>query len=158
MIHHPVRRLFALTTGGLLLATALPVPLGLASTQLSARLFAAGQTQDVESMPVGFPQRQDGSGLRIRRVVSTAAHACGTFEVENIADVPVSRVRVVAVLSYRGSANRPVRIVESDWIDTMIAPGATARLDASLVDVATARREEGAIGTVATIRLSSGQT
>ena len=56
-----------------------------------------------------------GSGLRIRRVVSTAAHACGTFEVENIADVPVSRVRVVAVLSYRGSANRPVRIVESDW-------------------------------------------
>ena len=40
----------------------------------------------------------------------------------------------------------------------MIAPGATARLDASLVDVATARREEGAIGTVATIRLSNGQT
>ena len=40
----------------------------------------------------------------------------------------------------------------------MIAPGATARLDASLVDVATARREEGAIGTVATIQLSNGQT
>jgi beta-lactamase regulating signal transducer with metallopeptidase domain len=141
--HQPVLRLIALTTGGVLLAMALPVPFGIASTQLSARLFAAGQTQDVESMPIGFPQRQDGSGLRIRRVDSTAAHACGTFEVENVADVAVSRVRVVAVLSYRAAANRPVQIVESDWIDTTIAPGATARLDASLVDVAMARREAG---------------
>ena len=137
----PVLRAAAAAACGLLLALVLPLPFDVASAQLSARLFAAGATQDQFRVPIGFPQRQDGSALRIHRVDSTSTHACGSFDVENVADVAVSRVRVVGVLSFARGANRPVQIVESDWIETTIAPGTTARLEASLVDLAIARRE-----------------
>ena len=141
IMHAPVLR--ALVTGlcGLGLAAALPAPFTLASAQLSRRLLAAGQVEASRRLPIGFPQKQEGSALRIKRVDSTATHACGTFDVQNVADVAVDRVRVVAVLSFAPGANRPVQIVESEWIPLDLAPGAAGRVEASLVDIAATLRE-----------------
>lgn len=137
---HPFARTAAITTLGLLLSIVLFQSYDAASSQLSTRLLAA-TAQDLRPVPIGFPQRQEGSALRIRRVESSDSHACGTFEVENVSDVRVTQVRLVGILSFRRDAKRPVQIQESDWIETAVAPGATARLAAALIDVAMARRE-----------------
>lgn len=137
----PVAHMIVIGTLGVLLAAALPAPFAAVSDHLSTRLLATGGIQDARRVPVGHPQRQEGSALRIHRVESTDTHVCATFEVENTATVAVARVRFVGMLSFRPGANRRVQIVESGWIDTAIAPGARTRLDAALIDVATARRE-----------------
>ncbi|HTV01380.1 MAG TPA: M56 family metallopeptidase [Luteitalea sp.] len=140
-MHAPVLRALATGICGLGLAAVLPVPFNLASAQFATRLLAAGQGQESLRVPIGFPQKQEGSALRIRRVDSTPTHACGTFDVQNVADVAVDRVRVVAVLSFAPGSNRPVQFVESDWIPLGLAPGASGRVEASLVDVAATLRE-----------------
>ena len=113
----PYARTAVIATLGALLAAALPHPFHAASAQLSTTLFAAG-AQDVRPVPIGFPQRQEGSALRIHRVESTDAHVCGTFDVQNVSSVAVAQVRFVGVLSFSPGANRPVQIVESAPIDT----------------------------------------
>jgi beta-lactamase regulating signal transducer with metallopeptidase domain len=151
----PVMKLSGIRTSvatacALLVGMALPVPFEMASAHLTSRLSAAGMTQDAAPVPLVFPLRQEGSAVRIRRVESNATHACGTFEVTNAADVAVSRIKAVAVLEFARSANLPVRIVESEWSDTRIAPGATATLDFSLIDIAAARREAAGLHVQAT--------
>ena len=136
----PYARTAVIATLGVLLAAAMPRPFTAASAQLSARLFAAG-AQDGRPVPIGFPQRQEGSALRIQRVESTDTHVCGTFDVQNVSSVGVAQVRFVGVLSFSSGANRPVQIFESDVTHVTIAPGATAKLDVQLVDVSTALRE-----------------
>ncbi len=136
----PYARTTAIAALGMLLAAALPQPFTAASTQLSATLFAASR-QDARPVPIGYPQRQEGSALRIRRVVSTDTHVCGTFDVENVSNMPVAQVRFVGVLSFKPGMNRPVRIIESDLTDAVIAPGATVSLDAAVIDTTFARHE-----------------
>jgi beta-lactamase regulating signal transducer with metallopeptidase domain len=135
----PYARTALIATLGVLLAAAVPRPFTAASAHLSARVFAAG-AQDMRAIPLAFPQRQDGSALRIHRVESTATHVCGTFDVQNVSHVSVVQVRFVGILSFASGANRPVEITESHVVDATIAPGAVATLDAGLLEVTSARR------------------
>jgi len=123
----PYVRSAAIVTLAVLLAVAVPQPFNAASAQLSARLFAAG-AQENRAVPIGFPQRQDGSALRIHRVESTDTHVCGAFDVQNVSTVGVTRVRFIGILSFSAAANRPVQVVESDMHDTASAPGSQVRL------------------------------
>ena len=136
---HRALRAAPLVLAALLAASSLPMPVRAASRHLSTGRLAAGTAQGAAAVPISYPRRQEGSGLQIRRAESTATHVCGAFDVENVTDEPVARVRFVGVLSFARSADRPVEIVESEWIDTSIAPGAVARLEPALIDVTAAR-------------------
>lgn len=136
----PLVRSALLSAAIMLVSAALPPVVGLASNQLSAQLLAGRGVQGTV-VPYGFPQRQDGSALRILGVSSTPAHVCGVFDLQNTSTIPVERVRFVGILSFKPAARRPVQIVESDWVSQPLAPGATARVNAGLVDVDLAWRE-----------------
>lgn len=123
------------------MAAAFPTIFTAASRHVSTQLLAAGTAQQGTGVPLGFPQRQEGSAVRIVRVSSTDSHVCGTFEVQNMATVAVAQVRFVGVLSFTPRAERPVQIVESEWLASHIPPGATVTLDARVVALEEARRE-----------------
>lgn len=137
----PLARAMFVSVATVLLFATLPAMFSAASRHVSIHLLAAQGMQQATGVPIGYPQRQEGSALRIVRVASTDRHVCGTFEVHNLATVAVAQVRFVGVLSFASGANRPVQIVESDWFTQPIAPGATVTLEPGLIGVEEARGE-----------------
>jgi beta-lactamase regulating signal transducer with metallopeptidase domain len=129
------------TAAIVIVSAALPLILATASRQLSAQLLAAGRTVQGAAVPYGYPQRQEGSALRIRTVSSTEAHVCGAFEVENLASVAVTQVRFVGVLSFKPGTGRVVVIRESEWLARDIPAGGTALVHVPLIELEEARRE-----------------
>ena len=137
----PIVRASLVAVTLIVVGAALPRMFATASAHLSTQLLAAGQATEAGPVPYGFPQRQEGSALRILRVSSTPEHVCGAFDVQNVGSVAVARLRLVGVVSFRGDAVRPVLIRESEWLTRDIAPGATALVQVPLVERAEARRE-----------------
>lgn len=139
----PIVRASAVAVALVVVTAALPQIHATASHQLATRLFASGRAAQRGDIPRGFPQRQEGSGLRIIEVVSSDTHVCGTFRIQNLTSEPVAQLRFVGVLSFRPGANRPVLIRQSELLTQAIAPGATSVLQVPLLDVVEARREAG---------------
>ncbi len=137
----PLARVLLAVAGGVVAVVTLPSTFTIASRHVSAELLAAGAAVQQGDVPFGFAPRQDGSALRVLRVTPADGRVCGTFEVQNEATVAIDRVRFIGILSFSTTANRPVQIVESDWLSQPIAPGATVLLDARLIDEDAARRE-----------------
>lgn len=139
----PIVRASVVAVGLIVVTAALPQIHATASDQLATRLFASGRAAQGSDIPRGYPQRQEGSGLRIVEVLPSDAHVCGTFQVRNLTSEPVAQLRFVGVLSFKPGANRPVLIRESELLTHAIAPGATSVVQVPLLDVAEARREAG---------------
>ncbi|BCS34142.1 hypothetical protein TBR22_A33710 [Luteitalea sp. TBR-22] len=137
----PIVRTSLVATALLLVTALLPSIVATASRHLAVQLLAAGRDAEGATIPYGFPQRQDGSALRILAVSSSEAHVCGTFELQNTSTAAIERLRFVGVLSFKAAAGRPVQILETGWVSMPLVPGATARVDAGLVEADLARRE-----------------
>ena len=138
----PLARVSMLAAALVVALLALPKVHAVAAGEVSAHLLAAGRA-DSGVIPRGYPPRQEGSGLHLLGVSPTAAHACGTFEVQNLTSEAVAQIRFVGVLSFMPGATRPVVIRESSLLTQVISPGATAVVQVPLLDVVEARREAG---------------
>ncbi len=136
----PLARTAFVACAAIAVAALMPPMFTTASHQIAVSLHAAGTGQDGSPVPFSYPQRQEGSSLRVLRVTSTDSHVCGRFELRNEASVWVRQVRFVGLL-YKPGADRAVRTLESAWFTEPIAPGATATVDAQLLDVASVRRD-----------------
>lgn len=94
---------------------------GIVGVSAAGVASAAAQSQDPQGrpsnyiVPIAYATQQPGAAVTLKGVVASAEGLCGTAEVHNGADIAVTGLRFVAVVSSPGT-DRPVSIATSNWL------------------------------------------
>jgi beta-lactamase regulating signal transducer with metallopeptidase domain len=113
---------------GLIVASALVASAGVDVMPLSAGgVAAAGLASGPPvrvvdgALPMGFLASQPGSALRLRAMTPTDAGLCGTAEIENLANVPITGLRFVA-FAYTPAAVPPSSLMSASFASSPMLP------------------------------------
>ena len=99
---------------------------------------ASARSQDPQGIssnyvvPIAYPTQQPGAAVTLRSVVVSAEGVCGTAEVHNAADIAVTGLRFVAVVSSSGTGS-PISIATSNWLGVDVPAFGDARVVVGLM-------------------------
>jgi beta-lactamase regulating signal transducer with metallopeptidase domain len=92
-----------------------------------------------DKVPFGFATEQEGSGVELQRIVSTAEEPAQLAVVKNLSNEPVVGLRFVASVERWGrtlSGRRPVRLFVSPVVVVSIPPGGTVQVSPNVLTAA----------------------
>jgi beta-lactamase regulating signal transducer with metallopeptidase domain len=135
-VRHRRTRLLVLTASAALIVVAGDRVVGLALSQVAQAQSAESKRAATDSQHgyevfMSWSFEQPGSAVTYKRAVSGAAFGCDTARVQNDANVAVTGLAFVAVVTLHASYS-PVKIFTTDLIPVQIAAGGEADVDVHL--------------------------